>query len=298
MPHKLNPTFAEFIFALVRPTTFNITKNKHIVFGLLLGLPIPALMLWLDFYISGTAFTFTNLALKFVEHPFHYFFIFTPFLTGIIFGAFGTIRRENNERIATLIGKLETMSNTDALTGLYNRRYFEIELDKEYQRASRSASPFAVVCIDLDNLKELNDTDGHITGDRVLRSIGEITRKNCRLYDVPARHGGDEYTVLLPNTTGAHAVSFARRLCEHIAAYGFAQEGVSGNIPITVSIGVATYPDNGKDIGAIMEAADGALYEAKRRGRNCIVAGRAKQSSAGEKSLGEDDCHLSKQAEG
>ncbi len=298
MPHKLNPTFAEFIYALVRPGTFNITKNKHIIFGLLLGLPIPALMIWLDFYVSGTIFTFTNLALKFVEHPFHYFFIFTPFLTGVIFGAFGTISRENNERIAALIEKLEVMSNTDALTGIYNRRYFEIELGKEYQRASRSASPFAVACVDLDNLKELNDTDGHLTGDRVLQNIGEIIRKNCRLYDVPARLGGDEYAILLPNTTGSHAVSFASRLCEHIAAHNFAQEGASGNIPITVSIGVATYPDDGRDVGAVMKSADSALYEAKHRGRNRIVAGKAKQSSAGEKSFGEDDCHLSKQAEG
>jgi diguanylate cyclase (GGDEF)-like protein len=276
MPHSLNTTFGEFMRALARPNTYNITKNKHIVFGMLLGLLFPILMIWLDFYISGDEFSLEELGRKFVEHPFHYLFIFIPFVTGVIFGAFGTIRRENNERIAALIEQLQLISNTDTLTELYNRRYFEAELEKEFQRASRTASPFAIVSIDLDNLKAINDTCGHPAGDRVLQAIGKIARGNCRLYDVPARLGGDEFVVLLPNTTMAHSVTFAQRLCDQIAGHDFSLEGVVKKRPVTVSVGVASYPEQGQEVSVVMQAADKALYEAKRRGRNQIVGANTK----------------------
>ncbi len=272
MRHKLNPTFSEFMRALVRPTTYNITKNKHIVFGLIMGVPFPALMLWQDFICSNIAFTLRNLASRFTVHPYHYFFIFFPFLTGIVIGAFGTIRRKSKKRISSLIAKLEAMSLADTLTDLFNRRHFEEELAKEFQRASRNSSPFAIISMDMDNLKELNDTEGHPVGDNILRAIGLIVNENSRLYDVPARLGGDEFMVLLPNTTEEEALVFAERLHEHISRHDFTKNGASGKMNISVSIGVANYPLDGKEVSQVTEAADRALYAAKKRGKDCVCS--------------------------
>ncbi|MCK4858886.1 MAG: diguanylate cyclase, partial [candidate division Zixibacteria bacterium] len=190
MKHKLNPTFSEFLYALIR-----LRINKNIIFGLILGLPFPILLMWQDFYSSGWAFSLENLGLKLSEHSYHYIFIFLPILTGLVAGVFGSVRRDSARRIKALIEELEKLSNVDSLTTLYTRRYFDCEIAKEFQRASRNNTTFAVVAIDLDNLKALNDNDGHPVGDAVLESIGRIIHENSRIYDVPARLGGDEFTI-------------------------------------------------------------------------------------------------------
>jgi diguanylate cyclase (GGDEF)-like protein len=272
MTQRLSPTLAEFLRALTRPNTFNITRNRHIIFGLLLGLPIPILVLWLDFYLTGKGpFCLAAVLERFALRPFHYLFLFVPFISGIILGAFGTIRRESNQRIQSLIEQLEFLSNTDPLTSLYNRRYFDAELEKEFQRASRGGESFSIVMFDVDNLKALNDSDGHATGSQVLRTIGRITHANCRLYDVPARYGGDEFIALLPNTTKERATAFARRLFEAVKTHDFSADGVSGKVPVSVSIGAATYPDDAGDAHCVVECADAALYRAKKGGRDKIV---------------------------
>jgi len=273
MAQRLGTTLGEFLRALTRPNTFNITKNRHIIFGLLLGLPIPVLVLWLDFYLTGKEpFSAGAILERFALRPFHYFFLFVPFISGVILGAFGTIRRESNQRIQSLIEQLEFLSNTDPLTSLYNRRYFDAELEKEFQRASRGGESFSVVMFDVDNLKALNDSDGHAVGSRALKTVGGIARANCRLYDVPARYGGDEFIVLLPNTAKEPATTFAKRVLEAVERRDFADDGVSGRVPVSVSIGVATYPDDADDAHRVVECADLALYSAKKGGRGKIAA--------------------------
>jgi diguanylate cyclase (GGDEF)-like protein len=273
MAYRLNPTLAEFLRALKRPNTFNITKNRHIIFGLLLGLPIPILVLWLDLYLTGRGpVSLSAILERFALRPFHYLFLFVPFITGIILGAFGTIRRENDQRIQALIEQLETLSNMDPLTALYNRRYFDVEMEKEYQRASRGGESFSIVMFDVDNLKTLNDLDGHAAGSKVLKAIGRIAHANCRLYDVPARYGGDEFIFLLPNTTKEHAMAFARRLFDAVKKHDFNEDGVSGRSPVSISIGVAAYPDDAGGVHEVVECADAAMYVAKKGGRARIAA--------------------------
>ncbi len=266
--YKLNPTFNEFMYALIR-----LHINKNIIFGLILGLPFPVLLMWQDFYSSGWAFSLEKLGLKLSEHSYHYFFIFLPIITGLVAGVFGSVREKSSRRIKALIEELEKLSNIDSLTTLYTRRYFDSEIAKEFQRASRNNTTFAIAAVDLDKLKALNDTDGHPVGDAVLESIGRIVHENCRLYDVPARLGGDEFSILLPNTTEEHAITVAKRLRDQIDKHDFAEAGISGKTPITISIGVANYPDDGDTIATVMKAADKALYDAKSCGRNCIFDG-------------------------
>jgi diguanylate cyclase (GGDEF)-like protein len=273
MSYRLNPTLAEFLRALARANTFNITRNKHIIFGLLLGIPIPILVLWLDIYPTGKGtLTLSAVLERLALHPGYHLFLIVPFITGIILGAFGTIRRDNNQRMENLIKQLEVLSNTDPLTALYNRRYFDAELGKECQRASRGKERFSIVMFDMDNLKLLNDRDGHAVGSKALQAVGKITRSNVRLYDVPARYGGDEFIVLLPNTAKEHASAFARRLLEEMRKHDFRLEGVSGSAPVSVSIGVAAYPDDAGDARGVLECADAALYRAKKEGRGRIAA--------------------------
>ena len=121
--------------------------------------------MWQDFYSSSTNFTIANLGQKLAAHPYHYIFFVVPILTGLVAGVFGSVRDKSARRINDLIEELEKLSNVDSLTTLYARRYFDSEIAKEFQRASRNHTTFALAAIDLDNLKQLNDTEGHPIGD-------------------------------------------------------------------------------------------------------------------------------------
>ncbi|QRN03029.1 diguanylate cyclase [Legionella sp. MW5194] len=165
---------------------------------------------------------------------------------------------------------LRYQSIRDPLTGLYNRRYLEDFLFKQLHQAERSKSSFAVLMLDLDHFKKINDTYGHDAGDSVLKELGQILYEDIRLGDVAARFGGEEFIVMLYDIDEEAALERAEALRNHVATvrpkYGAQQVG-----HITVSIGVAMYPDNGKTPPQLIEAADKALYLAKSRGRNRVV---------------------------
>ena len=159
--------------------------------------------------------------------------------------------------------QLEELSFKDALTGLYNRRYLALRLDEEARRHTRFARPVSVVLIDLDNFKTINDTDGHRAGDSVLQDVARLLLAHSRSYTVVCRYGGDEFAAILLGTPKAGAVAYAERLRDVI-------EGHSVGGGVTASLGVACLPDDVKTMDELISAADRALYDAKRAGRNRI----------------------------
>jgi diguanylate cyclase (GGDEF)-like protein len=156
------------------------------------------------------------------------------------------------------------------LTGLFNRRYMEESLEREIARATRSATPVAVLILDLDHFKKINDTYGHSAGDHVLRELGAILRYRSRTEDVAARHGGEEFMLMLPGMGKIDAVQRAEELRVAIGDIQLLDNGI--DLPkVTVSIGVAVFPDHGYTADDLLRSADRALYRAKNSGRDRVV---------------------------
>ena len=179
---------------------------------------------------------------------------------------------------ARLLNALSELAIRDELTGLYNRRELNRLLAEEANRSQRFGRPTALVMLDIDHFKVVNDTYGHQVGDEVLRWIGQMLREHVRSVDRPARYGGEEFTIILPETPGDEAFAVAERLRQGVAAHPFTlsqDDGPALRIPITISLGVAELPSDADVEEALIEMADQALYEAKRRGRNCTVQYRA-----------------------
>ena len=168
--------------------------------------------------------------------------------------------------------QLANMVLTDPLTQCLNRRGFDHALTRELSRAARAGSTFALLAVDLDHFKQVNDTYGHLAGDVVLRATGNLLMTSARAGDVVARVGGEEFAVLLADTGGDGAQLFATRLCERIASHAFEIGAEQRAVRITTSIGVAISPTRGTtDFGELLwSRADDALYEAKRAGRNRV----------------------------
>ncbi|HEV2759821.1 MAG TPA: sensor domain-containing diguanylate cyclase [Acidimicrobiales bacterium] len=167
------------------------------------------------------------------------------------------------------------LSLTDGMTGLWNRRNFDLRLESELSRAVRFSEPFAVVFVELDQMKAVNDKHGHQAGDTVLIELARRLTEAVREVDVVARWGGDEFTLLLPKTGLAGALLLAEKIR---AAAGTAPFRIdTGSIDITISIGVAAYPEHGSSGKELVAAADEAMYRAKAKGRN-----RVEHAQAGE----------------
>jgi len=175
--------------------------------------------------------------------------------------------------IANLFEQIKKQALTDSLTGLYNRRHFDQCLAIEVERALRLNQPFTLVSLDLDHLKKINDTFGHSIGDEAIRQIGEVLRRNARSVDIPARFGGEEFSVLLPGIDIEGGKIAAERLRSSIEG-----SQVKEVEKITASIGVATFLRHTESLGELLEMADQAMYRAKRNGRNRVeVASREEE---------------------
>lgn len=160
----------------------------------------------------------------------------------------------------------------DVLTGLFNRRYFDAALPREISRAARDKAPLAVLMLDVDHFKKFNDTHGHDAGDAVLRALGQALRSNCRQADTACRFGGEEFTILLPDTNEADAREWSERLRHLLRDMEITSSGLV--LPaVTVSLGLALYPIHGQDGYSLFKAADNALYIAKHAGRDrlCVA---------------------------
>lgn len=169
------------------------------------------------------------------------------------------------ERVRYII-EMKELSITDGLTELYNHRYLMEQLQKELQRASRHNHPFSLIMLDIDHFKDYNDSFGHLEGNKVLMAIARLLRKNSRAIDTVARFGGEEFSIILPEIGKEGAMLFASRLTRKIAQHKFPHRKV------TVSGGVATFPQDGSTVMELIKKADSTLYEAKRLGRDRIVS--------------------------
>ncbi|MDH4099377.1 MAG: sensor domain-containing diguanylate cyclase [Nitrospirota bacterium] len=160
---------------------------------------------------------------------------------------------------------------TDALTGIYNRRYFFEHADRELNRSVRYERPLSLIMADIDDFKCFNDTHGHLVGDEALRQTATVMQKSLRKGDILARFGGEEFIVLLPETGKEAALGVADKLRE-VACSVCPKNVKTGTLnPCTVTMGVASYPENGDDILKLIEEADRNLYQGKKQGKNRVV---------------------------
>lgn len=167
---------------------------------------------------------------------------------------------------------------TDPLTGLFNRRYAETHLKRISEQAHASRSEYALMVLDIDHFKMINDTYGHASGDAVLTELSNLLRNNFRGIDLIARIGGEEFLIVMPNTSPMEAELAAERLCEMVQSHGFEVESDTKKIPVTVSVGVAVdlaLPSSNISTDSLFAQADAALYDAKSSGRNTIVMSQA-----------------------
>ncbi|CAK7049669.1 MAG: hypothetical protein DELT_00984 [Desulfovibrio sp.] len=189
--------------------------------------------------------------------------------------------KEDGVPLLALRATLEELAfqrDHDILTGLANRRLFDRQLHSELERAYRTTMPLSLVMIDIDHFKNVNDTYGHLTGDKVLAALGDLLLGSLRIYDVAARIGGEEFCVMLPGANGRQAVELARRLLEDFSQLVF--EGPEGEtFSATFSAGVATsiaYPET--SASELLAQADEFLYDAKNAGRNRVVSRATKHT--------------------
>lgn len=177
---------------------------------------------------------------------------------------------------------LRDQSIRDHLTGLYNRRFLEESLERELARAKRTRQPLAVFMLDADHFKRLNDQFRHDTGDMVLRVLGKTIKESCRRNDLPCRFGGEEFTVVLTDAGKDAAAQWGERLLNRIHKLDL-KSGASSVGKVTISVGVAIFPEHGDDVETLLQAADTALYQAKNSGRDRLVVyqGPAGRTSPG-----------------
>ena len=162
-----------------------------------------------------------------------------------------------------------SLAYLDGLTGIFNRRFFELRIEEEVERARRFDSGMAVIMVDIDQFKRLNDEFGHLLGDEVLRQVSSIFSQQLRKIDVVCRYGGEEFAILLSQTNLQHAMGVAEKLRRLVESWQF--PGVPR--PVTISAGVATCPDHGVTRDQLVKAADAGLYASNVAGRNCVRVG-------------------------
>ncbi|HMD32686.1 MAG TPA: sensor domain-containing diguanylate cyclase [Candidatus Acidoferrales bacterium] len=180
---------------------------------------------------------------------------------------FAAIAIEN----ARHVQKIHELTITDDCTTLYNARHLNFVLETEIYRSQRYNYEFSLIFIDLDHFKNVNDTFGHLTGTRLLSDIGNMVKSNCRLIDFAFRYGGDEFVVLLPQTSKENALIVARRLHKRIREHLWMQD-LGLEVRITASVGVASYPTDSRDKSKLLHLADEAMYLVKNTSRDSVAA--------------------------
>lgn len=160
------------------------------------------------------------------------------------------------------------LATTDGLTELFNHRYFQDQMKMQIEQSKRYGTKFSLIIIDIDFFKKFNDTYGHQVGDAVLRLVASTLKRNVRSTDIVCRYGGEEMSIILPNTDKDEAVSTAKKLCQKVAENKLKINGK--DIGVTISLGVGTFPENGQNSSEIIDFADSKLYQAKNSGRNRV----------------------------
>lgn len=193
---------------------------------------------------------------------------------------FRRLRRSREEKRA-LRKELEREAVTDPLTGLYNRRFLMERLRSEVESLERYGGVCSVIMLDLDHFKRYNDSHGHVAGDEVLEKLAWVCLNEARDADVVARYGGEEFTLVLPDTPWKEGIEAVERLRRAVEEASFEGADVLPRGRLTVSLGVAGYPDHAQTADGLIQMADRALYRAKEAGRNCVRSASESQLSLG-----------------
>jgi diguanylate cyclase (GGDEF)-like protein len=238
------------------------TGPRYAVLGMLLALGGPAGWLLLQ-AVLGT-WTGGSLTTEVAAHSLLYLYMLAS--TVLAFGAFGAWAGRLASKLAVSNRQLEQLAGTDSLTSLKNTRYFQQRLHSECARAERSGAPLALILLDLDRFKAVNDRFGHSVGDAALAHVGEQISSCCRRGDLACRVGGEEFALLCPDAGLAEARGVADRVCSALNENPF--PAPNGPLAITASLGVAIRRGTPE---ALYEAADKALYRAKAEGRNRVA---------------------------
>jgi len=175
---------------------------------------------------------------------------------------------EYSEKLFDTNTKLSELVITDELTGLFNRRHFNHRLLEEINRAERYKNKLSLIMIDVDNFKDYNDIYGHLLGDKVLQSLGELIKKTIRRSDISFRYGGDEFAIILPDCDSPFAEDVARKIFSTIANHSFENLGDSFSGNVTISCGVTSYAG---DLEDFVKKADRLMYEAKKAGKGTVI---------------------------
>jgi len=178
--------------------------------------------------------------------------------------------KQNAEQLEQLNAQLTDMAHRDALTGLYNHRYFREVLTKEIARSERHSRAFSLLFIDIDHFKNYNDTHGHLAGDELLKRLADILRGYSRASTVVVRYGGEEFVLLVPEADTEAARLLAEKLRGVVEKHPFSGRETQPCGKITLSLGVATFPESGRDATTLIDNADKALYQSKHGGRNLV----------------------------
>ncbi len=189
-------------------------------------------------------------------------------------------RRRYHDRLHQMLDNSVSLAYTDALTGIYNRRYMDAHLARKILEIANTQKPVSVMMFDIDHFKRVNDTYGHASGDEVLKAMAQRVSGGIRDFDLLARYGGEEFVVIMPSTPAELSVMVAERLCCKIAAEPFEASGSEALLRITASIGVATTTDPEETAEALLGRADAALYQAKNGGRNQVRSADAPEAPA------------------
>jgi diguanylate cyclase (GGDEF)-like protein len=177
---------------------------------------------------------------------------------------------EQKAELAGVLTQLEFLSRRDALTGAFNRRHMTTLLDEEHKRQRRTGRPMAIAMLDIDWFKQVNDRHGHAAGDSVLKQLTQAAGAALRQTDVLARWGGEEFLLLMPETTLAQALVVAERAREQVRRCDWSQ--VASGLAVSISCGVSEHAGD-RPLAQTLERADAALYRAKQEGRNRVCAG-------------------------
>ncbi len=181
-----------------------------------------------------------------------------------------TERKQAQDALLKSQTLLREQSVRDHLTGLFNRRYMEETLERELLRATRKQLLLDIIMLDVDNLKQFNDTWGHAAGDEILRELGSLLLRQVRGEDIACRYGGDEFIIILPDASREVIRERVDLICEYARLFYLQFEGQS-LAAVTLSLGVAVYPEDGATSTGILRAVDAALYRAKHDGRSRVV---------------------------
>jgi diguanylate cyclase (GGDEF)-like protein/putative nucleotidyltransferase with HDIG domain len=240
-----------------------------VVFVVLNSALIAPMIRWVNGHPMRQLFSYQTLSTEFVFAALGVilaaFWLGNPWLIPFAIAPLLLIHR------ALSVPQLQAEARVDPKTGLFNARYFASALAEELSRAQRFERPLSLIMADLDLLREINNTYGHLAGDAVLKGIAEVFRSELRHFDVPARFGGEEFSILLPETPPEQALEIAERIRRAVADKLYDVETSSEPIRATVSIGVAGYPKDAQDPNGLIHQADLAVYRAKLQGRNRVL---------------------------